>query len=469
MTKAAEPIALTIPLRKQVTCPHCWESFPTDAILWIAEHPDLVGDERLGPKAPRRFLPTRFNVAGAALDAKGVPCHGLACSHCHLPVPRALLEVESFFTSVLGGPGCGKSYFLASMTWRLRAELSKRFALSFTDVDAQFNRRLSGYESRQFVNNNVDALVTIEKTETAGDFYSTVQFEDRVVDYLQPFVFLTAPLPGHPSANATNVAKVICLYDNAGESFLPGMDNANRPVTRHLAQSRAMMFLFDPTQDPRFRSACRGKSSDPQMRERTEGPLREQTVRQETILTEAANRVRKLTSLSHHARHGRPLLVIVTKFDAWSALLGGGRLPDPWKVNPVSGLTAVDRPLVDDVSRQVRALLLQHAPEVVPAAESFASEVVYIPISATGCSPEVDPRSGAQGFRPRNLQPMWAEVPMLYTMSRWMKGLVLYTRHATNGEAATHGHASAAPAHVATDDLPTPHAESPSSHAGGAE
>jgi len=44
--------------------------------------------------------------------------------------------------------------------------------------------------------------------------------------------------------------------------------------------SKVLMFLLDPTQDPRFRARCMEVSQDPQIVE----PL--QTVRQETILSE---------------------------------------------------------------------------------------------------------------------------------------------------------------------------------------
>ena len=61
--------------------------------------------------------------------------------------------------------------------------------------------------------------------------------------------------------------RALGLYDNAGEHFLPGRDTLGSPVTRHLARSRVLFFLFDPTQDPRFRKACSGKMHDPQMAE----------------------------------------------------------------------------------------------------------------------------------------------------------------------------------------------------------
>src|SRR5580693_6142741 len=107
----------SLTLLKRIACPHCWKQFAPDEVLWISTHPDLAGDSRLGPEKLRRFLPSRFNVAGEALDAKGHACHDLACPHCHLHVPKAFLEIEPIFVSILGTPGCGKSFYLAASTW----------------------------------------------------------------------------------------------------------------------------------------------------------------------------------------------------------------------------------------------------------------------------------------------------------------------------------------------------------------
>jgi hypothetical protein len=94
--------------------------------------------------------------------------------------------------------------------------------------------------------------------------------------------------------------------------------------------------------------------------------------------------------------------------------------------------------VIDEFSQKLRALLWQVSPELVSVAESFASQVLYVPVSATGRSPERDPRTGALGFRPKDVQPMWAEVPLLYTMSQWMQGLVPYQKTGSgNGKSAT--------------------------------
>ena len=157
MSTTANPSQLVLPLRSRVTCPHCWNEFPPDRALWIAQHPDLVGDPRLGADQPQRFLPTRFNVQGAAIDSRGFACHGLACPNCHLAVPRSMFEMRPMFLSILGSPASGKSYFLAAMTWRLRSVLPKYFAVGFNDADPALNHRLHEYESLQFLNPNQES------------------------------------------------------------------------------------------------------------------------------------------------------------------------------------------------------------------------------------------------------------------------------------------------------------------------
>jgi hypothetical protein len=250
--------AAAIDLLRRTTCPHCWTAFAPEDILWVSAHADLRGDPRLGPEQLQRFLPTRFSPDGAALDAKGFACTGLACPHCHLSLPRPLLELEPFFVSILGTPSCGKSYFLAALTWELRRLLPAEFALGFTDADPTANLMLSEYEKALFLNPDADKPVPlanlIRKTELQGDLYDTVSYGAQLVNYPRPFMFAVRPLPAHPNHSAGNrAARVLCLYDNAGEHCLPGQDSTATAATQHLSRSRVLMYLFDPTQDARFR------------------------------------------------------------------------------------------------------------------------------------------------------------------------------------------------------------------------
>lgn len=412
-------------LRSRVTCPHCWETFAPEETLWVAVHPELMGDARLGSDKAQRFLPTRFNPEGNALDTRGMACQELACPQCHLVIPRPLLELPPVFLSIAGSPACGKSYFLTAMTWMLRQTMPRNFRLSYADADPQSNLILHQYEEMQFLNPNPDELVRLRKTEEQGDAYDLVRYGEQAFTYPRPFMFAIRPTQQHPSAaDARRVAKLLCLYDNAGESFLPGRDTVVNPVTRHLSQSHAILFCFDPTQDPRFRQACAGRTHDYQIET---APV---TSRQETVLHEIVNRVRQHTGLRQTERRRRPLIVVVTKYDAWWPLHNYERLPAPWRSVSRNGLAALDMALIKKVSDATRELLNQATPELVAAAEEFSEQTWFIPVSATGSSPECEKVDGTAiwGMRPRNMNPMWCETPLLLALATAAGGLVPISR-----------------------------------------
>jgi hypothetical protein len=412
--------AESIRLLKQVTCPHCWETFPPEQVLWISEHVELLGDPLLGPERPQRFLPSRYTVDGDAIDAQGMTCRSLACPHCHLPVPRAMLETEPLFLSILGGPAGGKSYFLTTLTWQLRRVLPMQFHVAFTDADPMSNRALNECEEALFLNPDAARLIPlghlIRKTELQGELYDTVAYRQQTVSYPRPFLFTMQPREGHPHADSVKLARMLCLYDNAGEHFLPGQDTASSPVTRHLGRSRAILFLFDPTQDPRFRVACRGAGIG------GAGPAAGRVSRQETILNEAAARIRRHAGLAHTAAFDRPLVVVLSKLDAWNHLLDTDQAGEPWRTR--EGVTGVDIDRIEHLSGLLRRLLLHYCPETVAAAETFAPDVTYIAVSSLGPRVQVDPASGLPAIRPGEIEPVWVTAPLLYCLSRASSRLI---------------------------------------------
>ena len=416
-------------LLDKVVCPHCWTSFPPEDVLWIAESPDLAGDMKLGETERERFLPTEYNAQGFAVDAQVRECRECACPHCHLPVPLSFLEAPTVFMSIVGAPASGKSYYLASSTWFLRKILPQKFKLDFSDADPKMNRRVQEYEALEFLSDE-NQLVELSKTEEQGDLYNSVQYDDQVVVYPQPFVFSVAPAVEHPNRNKiAKLARTICLYDNAGESYLPtrDADSFSFPVTRHLGQSECVFFLFDPIQDNRFRAACREYSDDPQLAETDDRQdYRRSPIRQETILAETIKRVRSARKMYANDRYEGLFVVIVTKLDVWRDLLPTNEFQkDPIERASYNGQDywrlQTDR--IQLVSSRVRSMLMKRAPEFVSAAENFAKEVVYIPVSATGVSPQIDPVTNRRGFRSRDVKPVWIATPMLYALSRLTQGL----------------------------------------------
>ena len=403
-----------LPLLHQVTCPHCWKTFRPEEILWVAAHIDLIGDPRLGPDQPQRFLPSRFNLEGQALDARGFPCQSLACPECHLTVPRTLLEMEPLFLSILGTPACGKSYYLAALTWQLRKVLPQ-FALSFTDVEPLINQSLTDNEEALFLNprgNGYQLLASlIGKTKLQGEMYDTVSFGTQSVLYPRPYLFGLHPMQRHYQADqphARPAPRVMCLYDNAGEHFQPGRETTAAPVTQHLARAELLLYLFDPTQDPRFRSWMGNGQAD------------ERSSRQEMILLEAAARIRRTLGLAANAKHDRPLIVVLTKCDAWRQKMTNSDWSDPWKSN--SECFGLDAERVEQRSDQIRTLLRKYCPDLVHAAEGFASEVMYVPVSALGHTP----RQMADGIyvRPGDIKPIWVTIPILYGLYRWLHRMI---------------------------------------------
>ncbi len=415
---ATEPIRLLT----RATCPHCWETFPPEQVLWISEHVELLGDPMLGPERQQRFLPSRFTVEGDAIDARGMTCRNLACPHCHLSIPRALLEMEPLFFSILGSPASGKSYFLTTMTWQLRQVLPIHFQVAFTDADPTANRLLNAWEESLFLNAEESRPIPlgnlIRKTELQGELYDTVAYGQQTVSYPRPFLFTVRPQKGHAHADSVRLARMICLYDNAGEHFQPGQDTTSSPVTRHLARSRAVMFLFDPTQDPRFRAACRGNSTFSDGAAQQAGRLS----RQETVLNEAAARIHRHAGLSHSASYDRPLVVVLSKLDEWNHLLDTDRDGDPWRTQ--GGVTGIDMDHIEHLSQLLRRILLHYCPETVAAADAFAKDVTYIAISSLGPKIARDPSTGLPAIRPADIQPISVTAPLLYCLTRTSSRLI---------------------------------------------
>jgi hypothetical protein len=306
------------------------------------------------------------------------------------------------------------------MTWQLRTILPRDFKVAFTDADPASNRILNECEESLFLHPDESGIVPlgslIRKTELQGELYDTVAYGQQPVSYPRPFLFTMQTRAGHPSGERPNLARMLCLYDNAGEHFQPGQDTTSSPVTRHLAQSRAILFLFDPTQDRRFRAACRG----------TEAGVSEHRAarlsRQETILNEAAARIRRLAGISHAAKYDRPVIVVLSKFDEWSHLVDQDDEGEPWRV--LGNLTGVDVDRIERTSARLRQVLVWYCPETVAAAEAFAQAITYVAVSSLGDRVELDPKSGLPGIRPKNIQPRWVVVPLLYALSDVLPGLI---------------------------------------------
>lgn len=412
-------------LLARVMCPCCWAKFAPTEVLFIASHPEERGDELLGPDEARRFLPTRFTPAGEAIDPRGAPTSRMACPRCHLPFPHDVLERMPLILSLAGMPASGKTFFLTTAMWQLRQLLPRDFGITFQDADALTNRPIAANEERLFLADDPANAVALEKTELEGGDAFAVQLTPGITTFLpRPYLFSLRPRAEHANGTARDrLTYLFCLYDNAGEHFLPGADTPTAPGTRHLSEARVLLCLFDPLQDVRFRERLRQSSKDPQL----DMPIR--GMRQDTLLIELANRIRTATGLTPHARIKRPLFLLVSKSDAWCSLVPDLDLvTEPYQpLEPSSKVGHVDRSRIALVSVRIREMLRAIAPEVVAAAEDAFERIFFIPVSATGTAPMLDKATGLLKVLPSSIHPHWVTVPFVYSLARYSKHLIAFT------------------------------------------
>jgi hypothetical protein len=425
-----------IPLLPEITCPNCWKKFPPEAILAVAGSPELEGDPLLQDKTQRRrFPPTRFTPEGHAVDVKGSQCQEYACPHCHLMVPGVLLEQRpGLFISAFGRPSCGKSYCLAAATHMLQSVTARRLGLAIADAHTASNELLRRYRKAIFNVPNPDALVALPKTDLTGSmWYQSVRYSEDDTDvrqYPRPMFYQVGPLPrkGLSDEQVKSRTQTICIYDNAGEHFEPGHDRPDHPETQHLSRSSALIFIFDPTQEPVFLRECQGSSRDPQFQ--FYGKREEGYETQDVILATADQSVKRHMGREVSVPLDVPLVIAVAKYDSWKHMVrgdlpdfleqgddGSRREPAKFRVDAVAG-----------VSRSMRNLLDEFCPAIVTAAERMSRRVCYVPISSTGCAPVLcaDSETGRPLFKHRagSIKPEWAEVPLLWIFSQLAPGVI---------------------------------------------
>ena len=379
---ATAPNPLMHPVRdlvRRLHCPSCWHAMqPADA-LFIAEDPRLVGDPVSGADEPLRFLPGRFDLTGAALDPEGARCTRLACPRCRRELPRPMLELPSAIVSVVGAPGAGKSHLLASAVWSMRRD-GERLGLQVMDAEPRLNARLHDWENRLFAGG--DGPRRLEKTETSGGSgYASVRVEGRTEVVPAPFIF---SVRGHAEAA---VSSLLVLYDNAGEHFLPGADDALRPVTRHLGRSEAIVFVLDPTQDQGFRAAVGlAPSSGPPMR-------------QDVVLAEMVARLRHHRGSRSDEAVDVPLVVALSKADLWAAAAGVPMSTDPFVTGADPG------PSLRQAHHACMAMVRRGSPEFAAALSAAFQRVLMVPCAGIGRDLDASPAGP--------VMPRWAAVPFV--------------------------------------------------------
>ena len=270
------------------------------------------------------------------------------------------------------------------------------------DVDAVANQWLNDYEEKLFFQADANDFQIIAKTDMqAPSVYRQVSLNNMPV---------TLPLPALFSIHADSIRedsaklsknRTLILYDNAGEHFQAGADSAAAPGTKHLLHAEGILFLFDPTEDPRFRSVLNKEAAG--------GLISSRIHRQDVLLVEMISRIRKYSGMSSTERIRKTVMVGISKADLLKHFLPFDS--DPWFYTDDKTKCALDLDVISRMSDAVRSLLDTYVPEIVTTVESFSEKVLYLPNSALGHNP------AKEGVRPCDINPRWVEVPMLYILA----------------------------------------------------
>ena len=392
------------------TCPTCWLKFDLGDFMHISVHDSLKGDPILGQDAQQRFHAMRFNDQRQALDAMGIVCTETACPHCRRRLPVGFIDEPHYIISLVGDQRAGKSYYLAVMSKTLPAALFKHFQTVMQDGDPTGNAALNELRKNLFAASTPDQI-KVKKTIMEGSMYERLPRQGRTVALPRPFIYTLGS-----SDNAKPRSSLI-FYDNAGEHFQPGIRLVEQPGALHVASASAILFLFDPFNDPDFRRAMQG-TTDPQMDQ-------ELVDQQDIILSEMRSRILNIRGLPSNHRLNEPFAVVLGKFDAWRHLLPTGVLEDPLR-NGLLQLDAIRRN-----SLRLRELLLRISPAIVANAEALSSEVSYFAVSAFGHTP-VKVKEGAIAPDPARLNPFQVEIPPLWVLSRLCPELIPSTANPTH-------------------------------------
>jgi hypothetical protein len=389
-------------LVSSVTCPHCWHEFPPAQVRFISEHEGLRGDSVLGESAQLRFLPSRFDAQARAIDPLGASCTRLACKRCHLELPQPVIELPQTILSIVGAPACGKSVMLAAASFSLRSGLVVD-GFEFLDADPTLNDLTVELESSLFRSATPDQPTMIAKTDLSGRLYRSFRVDEAS---------WTAPKPQLFVIGRNGERQLLALYDNAGEHFLPGRDLPHEPVTRHLAVSRALIFVVDPTQDQRVIERLGGRETVQAL-----GGAGSTEQRQDLVLIEAANRVRRLRQLGATERLPCRIVLALAKADIWGHL-ATPEIKADFDDIPVRNSVAVpSREVLRRVHAASAEFLTAYMPELLATARTLDPDLHIVPFSGLGKPPSRASSDAGLTIRPRDVRPVWPAAPLVVALS----------------------------------------------------
>ncbi len=369
----------------------------------------------------RTFEPANFHLLNGKMVPHEIDSSGRktpssadrACPNCELRLPSAYKENHDIF-SIVGQPGSGKSYYLATLIHKISTILYP-MGFGFVSDDAELNQEITPItqipfkdgppedSGRRFIKKTdeneerTQRLLTL-KSSQGGSVQLSVP---------RPFIYRITQISG----NEMKIISRPVFYDNPGEHWidveLTGMETSepmraraqnSKFATSHISLSSAIFVLCDPTaQGERF------------------GGTLNRVDNQTTMIT-------KLIQTLRESNETAPIAVLLVKWDAWQHMDGAPRRRE--KVSKtVKGSFLSDDQLAEVEARSEEAITFLTEIVKCDFPVSFASisnPVCYFPISTYGdAKPYATIINGATVYPPDSPVTPWdVELPFLWALRK---------------------------------------------------
>lgn len=340
----------------KILCPFCFEEIKAGEIQYMCRS---LGCNNNVNQIPVKGKPNK-NYLCECEECKKLT-NVKRCPKCLHNLPDNIMEAETKIISIIGGKGCGKSYFVATLLRQIfKGKILNKYGISQLwecngkdeyrkrfEMNLEKKIPLPGTPSyTDIVKDNPPLLVELTKEEKVGKIFS----KNVVNRYTYSF------------------------FDAAGEGFEDESTLAS--VTPYLQNSEALIFILDPNQVESIKEKIR--SNYP-------GAAIPSDKDWSHIINTTISVLRTTKNINSHSKIDIPACICISKWDYLTGI--EGLLPDDLLVSNTDSLNgAYDENTVVTISEEIRSLLAEWDGNLINTVEQNFSDVTYFSFSAWGTS-----------------------------------------------------------------------------------
>jgi hypothetical protein len=139
--------------------------------------------------------------------------------------------------------------------------------------------------------------------------------------------------------------------------------------------------------------------------------------RQDLILIEVANRVRRLRGLSAYDRLPFRILLALSKADIWGAVTEPPIAADFGGFRAAQSIAVPPRDVLQRADATCRDFLARYMPELLATARALDPDVRIVPFSGLGTAPSSATMGARLAIRPRDVKPVWPAAPLVVALA----------------------------------------------------